>query len=125
MQKPWQVLSTAALGGVLLIGMVVPALAANGDIVDTKTGTIYQATNYNTKTATYNTMLNQIITGTPNEFTYEFEGNQLKLDDYSALVTMLIGKGETLWQAKIDAATKLTTAPGAVKAIDITKSVAI
>jgi hypothetical protein len=36
-----------------------------------------------------------------------------------------MSKGETLWQAKTEAAAQLTTTPGAIKVIDTTNSVAI
>jgi len=88
--------------------VAVPTMA-NGDITDTKTGTIYRAADYDSNTATYNTMINQLNgESTPNQFTYYY-GKQFGFDDYSAAVTKLIVAGENPVQAKIDAAKQLTT----------------
>jgi uncharacterized repeat protein (TIGR02543 family) len=78
-------------------------VTTNGDVVNTKTGTVYHAADYNSNTQIYNQMIDQIIEGTTNQFTYEYSGKQFGLDDYSNLVTKLLGTGETLTQAKIDA----------------------
>jgi hypothetical protein len=40
MIKPWKILSTATLVLALSVSMVVPAFATDGDMTDTKTGTI-------------------------------------------------------------------------------------
>jgi lysophospholipase L1-like esterase len=84
-----------------------PVKMADGDIADTKTSTIYHATDYNSNTQTYNTMIDQIIEGTTNQFTYYYGGNPFGFDDYSAAVTKLISAGETPAQAKADAAKQL------------------
>jgi hypothetical protein len=125
MKKLWRILSTAALAAALSINIVAPAFAADGDIVDTKTGTLYPAASYDSNTVAYNTLIDKIIIGATNEFTYEFGGNKFKFNDYSSLVTALIGQGETPLQAKTDAANQLTGSPAVVNAIDTTKSVAI
>lgn len=105
MKKPWKVLSTAALVAALTISMVAPAFATNGDIVDKSTSTVYSAAQYNTNTATLNTLIDKIIGETSsNMFTYEYAGANYKFDDYSAEVTRLINAGSTATAAKTAAA---------------------
>jgi len=110
MQKPWKVLSTAALVAALSISMVLPAFAADGDITDTKTGTVYQASNYNLNTSLLNTLVNGIIGGTNNQFAYSYGTHQFGFNSYSDAVTALLAAtpGETVAQAKATAATTVT-----------------
>jgi hypothetical protein len=108
--KPWKVFSTTALVAVLSLCMVLPVFAANGDITDTTSGTVYQASSYDSNTATYNALVNSIIgEKTLDQFTYEYNSNKLGFDTYSALVTKLINQGETPPQAKADAAATMQT----------------
>jgi hypothetical protein len=109
MQKPWKVLSTAALVAALSVSMVLPAFAADGDITDTKTGTVYQASSYNSNTQAYNTLVNSLIEGTTNQFAYSFGGQQFGFDSYNTAVTALLATpGETVAQAKAAAAKTVT-----------------
>ncbi|MDR3602818.1 MAG: leucine-rich repeat protein [Desulfosporosinus sp.] len=85
------------------VQIVAAPTTANGDIEDTKTGTIYQEADYRSNTKTFDTMINQIIgEDTPNQFTYAYGGNKFNFDDYNAAVTQLIATGETPTQAKAD-----------------------
>jgi len=110
MQKPWKVLSTAALVAALSVSMVLPAFAADGDITDTSSGTVYQAATYNSNTSAYNTLVNSIISEkAPNQFAYSFGGQQFGFDSFSTAVTNLLATpGETPAQAKTTAATTVT-----------------
>ena len=110
MQKPWKVLSTATLVAALSVSMVVPAFAAEGDITNTSTGTVYQAATYNSNTSVYNTLVSSIISeAKPDQFTYSFGAQQFGLDSFSTAVTSLLATpGETPQQAKAAAATTVT-----------------
>jgi len=110
MQKPWKVLSTAALVAALSVSMVLPAFAADGDITDMSTGTVYQAATYNSDTSAYNTLVNSLIgEKTSNQFAYSFGGKQYGFDSFSTAVTNLLATpGETPTQAKTTAATMVT-----------------
>jgi hypothetical protein len=93
------------------VQIVAAPTTANGDIEDTRTGTIYQEADYRSNTQTFDTMLNQIIgEDTPNQFTYAYGGNKFDFDDYSAAVTKLIATGETTAQAKADVSAAMLTA---------------
>jgi len=88
---------------------VLPAFAADGDITDTKTGTVYQASSYNSNTQAYNTLVNSLIEGTTNQFAYSFGGQQFGFDSYNTAVTALLATpGETPAQAKAAAAKTVT-----------------
>lgn len=128
MQKPWKVLSTAALVTALSVSMVVPAFAANGDIVDTSTGTSYSAATYRSNTATFNTMVNAMISeSASNQFTYEYGGNKLKLDDLSTEVSKLMGTGKTVTQALTTASTEpaLIYTPSGAATVSSVSAVAV
>jgi len=107
---------------------VLPAFAADGDITDTKTGTVYQASSYNSNTQAYNTLVNSLIGGTTNQFAYSFGGQQFGFDSYSTAVTTLLATpGETVAQAKTAAAKTVppivTTTIATVSAVNPTIAV--
>jgi len=103
MQKLWKVLSTSALVAVLSVTMVVPTFAFNGDITDKATNTTYLASEYNSNTQKLNTLIDQLIKGTRDQFIYEYGGQNFKFDDFSDRVTALINTGSTPNAAKTTA----------------------
>jgi len=113
MIQTWKVLSTAALVTALSAAMAIPAFAADGDMVNTSTGTTYLASNYKTDTAAFNALIDQLILDS-SHFSYEFTtGGTAQLFnfvDYSNKVTENIAKGESVATAKADAAVTLSVA---------------
>jgi len=113
MIQSWKVLSTAALVAALSAGMAIPAFAADGDMVNTSTGTTYLASNYKTDTAAFNALIDQLILDS-SHFSYEFTtGGTPQLFnfvDYSNKVAENIAKGESVATAKADAAVTLSVA---------------
>jgi len=101
----WKTILSTALASALTVSSAIPALAANGDIYDKTNKVTYASADYNSNTAVYNQLINQLIMGQGlNRFTYEFNNLKFNFDQYNAEVTRLIATNLSPIAAKTAAA---------------------
>jgi NAD(P)-dependent dehydrogenase (short-subunit alcohol dehydrogenase family) len=103
--KLWKTILSTALVSALTVSNVIPVLASNGDIYDKTNKVTYASADYNSNTAVYDQLIDQLTMGQGlNRFTYEFNNLQFNFDEYSDEVTRLIATNLSPTAAKTAAA---------------------